>query len=145
MRVAPAVAIAVWTLIAWGGRIGLLVGEAGPGAWLRIAGSLAVGLVTAFTLLAPRLAPVRRPVLMAFATFTGVLWTRSLYVNWVGSGSVPFKLVHTVLAVGFLALAVWAFSTARAAVPSRGDAVPGPDEGHGEEQAQGEATRLAQG
>jgi hypothetical protein len=42
--------------------------------------------------------------------FTVILWVRSLIVNWAGDGTLPFKLVHTVLAIGFFALAVWAFA-----------------------------------
>ena len=49
---------------------------------------------------------------MVFSIFAVVLWVRSLIVNWIGGGALQFKLVHTVLAVGFFALAVWAFTTA---------------------------------
>ena len=110
MRVALGVAIALWTIVAWGGRIGLLTSDEGVGAWLRIGGSFAVGLFAAATLLIPQLESARRPALVAFALFTVVLWVRSLIVNWMGDGSLPFKLVHTVLALGFLALAWWAVS-----------------------------------
>jgi hypothetical protein len=44
--------------------------------------------------------------------FTVVLWIRSLIVSWAGDGSLPFKMVHTVLALGFFALALWAFTYA---------------------------------
>lgn len=109
MRIALAVAIAVWTLVAWGGRIGLLTSTDGLGAWLRIGGSLAIGLFAAATLVVPQLEGGRRAGLIVFAVFTVVLWVRSLVVNWLGDGSMPFKLVHTVLAFGFFALAMWAF------------------------------------
>lgn len=112
MRVALAVAIGVWTLLAWGGRIGLLTSDEGLGAWLRIGGSLIVGGFAVAALLVPQLEPARRPALVLFSVFTVVLWVRSLIVNWVGQGSVPFKLVHSVLALGFFALAWWAFSFA---------------------------------
>lgn len=112
MRVALAIGIAVWTLAAWGGRIGLLTSDEGIGAWLRIGGSLVVGLFAAATLVVPALENVRRPALIVFALFTVVLWIRSLIVNWMGDGSMPFKLVHTALALGFFALAWWAFSVA---------------------------------
>lgn len=116
MARALAVAIAVWTGIAWGGRIGLLAAGENGWAWLRIAGSIFIGLLAFVVLVTPRLEWGRRPVLALFAVWTTVLWARSLVVNWAGTGSLPFKLVHTVLAAGFLALAAWA---AREAIRSR--------------------------
>lgn len=110
MRVALAIAIAVWTLVAWGGRIGLLSSGEGVGAWLRIGGSIAVGLFAAASLVITQLSGARKPALIVFAIFTVALWARSLIVNWVGDGSLPFKLVHTVLAIGFFALSWWAIS-----------------------------------
>lgn len=112
MRVALGVAIAVWTLAAWGGRIGLLTSEEGLLAWVRVGGSLLVGLFAAATLLIPQLEGARRWALIVFSLFTVILWVRSLIVNWAGGGTLPFKLVHTVLAVGFFALALWAFAFA---------------------------------
>jgi hypothetical protein len=112
MRIALAVAIAVWTLLAWGGRIGLLTSGEGVAAWLRIGGSLAIGLFAAATLVVPHLEGARKWALIVFSVFTVLLWARSLIVNWVGDGSLPFKLVHTVLALGFFALAWWAFTFA---------------------------------
>lgn len=114
-----AIAITVWTLIAWGGRIGLLTTAEGIGAWLRIGGSLAIGLFAAASLVVPQLEPVKRPTLVVFALFTVVLWIRSLIVNWAGDGSLPFKLVHTVLALGFFALSWWAYSFATS-IPGTG-------------------------
>lgn len=112
MRVVLGIAIAVWTLAAWGGRIGLLTSGEGLWAWVRIGGSLALGLLAAATLLIPQMEGARRWALLVFSVFTVVLWARSLWVNWVGDGTLPFKLVHTVLAVGFFALAAWAFAFA---------------------------------
>jgi hypothetical protein len=142
MKTWLAIAMAVWTLLAWGGRIGLLVGGEGVGSWVRIGGSILIGLFAAATLVAPRLESIRRPTLVVFALFTVVLWTRSMYVNWTGSGSLPFKLVHTGLALGFYGLAFWALSVARGPAPAGGDAISRPDEADGREQAEGEATRL---
>lgn len=110
MRVALAVAIGVWTLAAWGGRIGLLTSGEGLGAWLRIGGSLLIGLFATAALLIPQLESMRRPALIVFSVFTVILWVRSLIVNWMGDGSLPFKLVHTVLALGFFALVWWGLS-----------------------------------
>jgi hypothetical protein len=112
MRVALGIAIAVWTLAAWGGRIGLLTSEEGLSAWIRIGGSLLIGLFAAASLLIPQLEGARRWALIVFSLFTVVLWARSLIVNWAGDGTMPFKLVHTVLAIGFFVLAWWAFSFA---------------------------------
>lgn len=112
MTTALAISITVWTLLAWGGRIGLLTGDEGVDAFIRVAGSLLIGLVATVTLVVPQLSPARGPVLIVFSIFTVVLWVRSLIVNWNGGGALPFKLVHTVLAVGFFVLAVWAFTTA---------------------------------
>lgn len=120
MRTALAIGIAVWTLVAWGGRIGLLTSGEGLGAWLRIGGSIVIGLFAAATLLVPQLEGARKPALIVFAVFTVVLWMRSLVVNWTGDGSMPFKIVHTVLAIGFFALAWWAVSF----VTSDADAQP---------------------
>ena len=140
-----AISIAAWTLLAWGGRIGLLVGGEGLASWLRIGGSLLIGLFAAATLVAPRLESARRPTLLVFAVFTVLLWARSLYVNWTGSGSLPFKMVHTVLALGFFAFALWALAAARAPVATGGHPVSGPDEADREQQAEGEATGFAEG
>ena len=141
MKIALAISIAVWTLAAWGGRIGLLTGdEGGLGTWIRIGGSIVVGLSASATLVIPQLEGVRRPVLIVFSIFTVALWSRSMIVNWTGSGSLAFKLVHTVLAIGFFALAWWAFSVAvgNGAAPSAassagGDAVSAPDEAHSDQ------------
>lgn len=112
MKLALAIAITVWTLVAWGGRIGLLTSGEGVGAWLRIGGSIVIGLFAAATLVISQLEGARKPALILFSVFTVVLWIRSLIVNWAGDGSLPFKIVHTVLAVGFFALAWWALSFA---------------------------------
>lgn len=123
MRTALAIGIAVWTLVAWGGRIGLLTSGEGLGAWLRIGGSIAIGLFAAATLLLPQLEGARKPALVVFAVFTVVLWIRSLIVNWTGAGSMPFKIVHTVLAIGFFALAWWAISFATSTSEAEPEAV----------------------
>ena len=138
-RWALAVAIVALTLIAWGGRIGLLTGAESRWSWLRIVGSLLFGLLAALSLVVPQMATSRRPLLLWWALWSVVIWARSVIVNWLGSGSLPFKLVHTVLAAGFFIVAWWAFTTA-----TRGNAVAGPDEGHGEEEREGEAARLTE-
>ena len=113
MRTALGTAIAVVTIAAWGGRIGLLTeGEAGVWDWIRIGGSLLLGLFTSAALLIPALEPVRKPALITFAVWSGVLWGRALIVNWVGDGSMPFKVVHTVLAAAFFGVAIWSWVVA---------------------------------
>lgn len=123
-----AVAVIVWTLLAWGGRIGLLAGGEGWLSWLRIGGSLAIGAATALALVISSLGALLRPLLLLFATWSVLLWGRSLIADWAGSGSLPFKLVHTLLGLGFFALACWAIAAARR------HPVPGPDEGDREKQ-----------
>jgi len=140
-----AIAIGGWTLLAWGGRIGLLAGGEGVWAWLRIGGSLLVGTMAVVCLTFPGLRWARRPSLLLFAMFTVVLWARSLYVNWVGSGSLPFKVVHSVLALGFFALAWWAYKLAGTPVSTGGHAIAPPNEGHGQEKTQSKATGLPEG
>lgn len=135
-------AIGVWTLAAWGGRIGLLTSGEGWGAWLRIGGSLAVGLIAVLSLTVPALEGWRKPALVTFAVFSIVLWGRSLLVTWTGSGALPFKLVHTVLAVGFFALSWWALSmTSSSGAP----ATAAPDDGHGSQLGSDEAGDEAVG
>jgi hypothetical protein len=86
-----------------------------PWAWVRIGGSIGLALLAGAAL---ALAPLSRwtaRLLTVFAGWVVVIWSRSLLVNWVGSGSLPFKLVHTALAAGFFVLAwlAWAWSRAR--------------------------------
>lgn len=100
-------AIILWTLIAWGGRIGLLTGGEDLWGWIRIVGSLALAGAAGAVLLVPAWSRYRRPVLLLFSAWTSVIWSRSMFVNWVESGTVAFKLVHTALALGFLVLVVW--------------------------------------
>ena len=129
--------IVAWTLIAWGGRVGLLVGGEGWTSWVRIGGSLMLGLLAAAVLVLPGWRGLSRPILVTFSAWTVLLWGRSLIVTWTGSGSLAFKLVHTVLAAGFFALAVWAWRTT-----TRSDSISTPNEGDGEKQRDGETTGL---
>lgn len=116
MRPSPpalAAAIVGWTLLAWGGRIGLL---ASGDDWLdiaRIGGSVLIGAAAAIVLSSRRFRAVSAPVLYVFVGWTVILWIRSLIVNWAGSGTLAFKLVHTVLAGGFLLLAYLVWPVAR--------------------------------
>jgi hypothetical protein len=136
---ALAAAIATWTLIAWGGRLTLLTGAEEWTSWLRIGGSVTIGLLTATTLAVPRLRLLARPVLLFFALWTVVVWARGLYVNFTESGTPAFMLVHAILGIGFFALAWWAVAAAR------GDAITRPDQGHGQKQGNGKPPGLAEG
>lgn len=102
-----------WTGIAWGGRIGLLTDSEGWTDLLRIGGSLLIGLVTAVALAVPSLRLRSAPLFYLFSIWTAGLWLRSMVVTWTGSGSLPFKLVHTILAAGFFGLAYLVWRVAR--------------------------------
>jgi hypothetical protein len=107
-----AAGVLLWTLVAWGGRIGLLTDGDGWADLLRIGGSLLFGLATALALAVPSVRLRGVPLFYFFCLWTAVLWGRGLVVNWSGTGSLPFKLVHTVLAIGFfiLIVPVWGFA-----------------------------------
>jgi hypothetical protein len=105
--------VLLWTVVAWGGRIGLLTDGDGWSDLLRIGGSLLIGLATAIALAMPSLRHRAAPMFYLFAFWTTALWLRSMVVTWTGSGSLPFKLVHTVLAIGFFILAYLVWKVAR--------------------------------
>lgn len=110
-----AAGVLLWTVVAWGGRIGLLTDGEGWFDLLRIGGSLLIGLVTAIALAISSLRPRSAPLFYLFSIWTAGLWLRSMVVTWTGSGSLPFQLVHTVLAAGFFGLAylVWRVASTR--------------------------------
>ncbi len=107
-----AIAVAAWTLLSWGGRIRLLTdAEQGDlGNWLRIGGSIVIGLGAAAVLLWARGTGLERWILTLFAAWSLALWVRSLITVWGGDQSLAFKIVHTVLALGFFVLAGLALS-----------------------------------
>jgi len=107
------VAILVWTAFSWGGRIGLLTDSdaAAVATWLRVGGSIVIGVVTAYsTWRRPSIHPA---VAVVFTAWTVVLWTRSLVVTWIDPPSPAFALVHTVLAAVWFLLAWAVWSTRR--------------------------------
>lgn len=110
-----AAGVLLWTGVGWGGRIGLLTDGDGWTDVLRIGGSLLVGLVTAIALAVPSLRSRSSALFYVFAIWTAGLWLRSMVVTWTGSGTLPFKLVHTVLAAGFFGLAYLVWRAARTA------------------------------
>lgn len=99
--------IGAWTLISWGGRIGLLTDAdaADFASWARIGGSIVIGLATAVCFIAGRF---QRPMSVVFALWTVFVWVRSLVTVWTEPNSLAFQLVHTALAVVWFALAVGA-------------------------------------
>lgn len=105
--------VLVWTGVAWSGRIGLLTDGDGWFDLLRIGVSLLLGLATAIALAMPSLLPRSAPLFYLFAIWTVGLWLRSMAVTWTGTGSLPFKLVHTLLAAGFFGLAYLVWKVAR--------------------------------
>ena len=107
-----AAGVLLWTGVAWGGRIGLLTDGDGWSDLLRVGGSLLFGLLTAIAVAVPSLRSRSAPLFYLFSIWTVGLWLRSMVVNWSGTGSLPFKLVHTFLALGFLILvvSVWGFA-----------------------------------
>lgn len=109
-----ALAVLAWTAVSWGGRVGLLTtAEAGePWTLVRVTGSLLVGVATAAVLARPP--GWEGPVLGLFVGWTVVVWTRALLLAWVDSASLGFSLVHTVLAVGWFALAALVLTRLRA-------------------------------
>lgn len=112
-RIVLALAIGVWTLLTWGGRIRLLTDaeQSSASNWARIGGSLIIGLVAAAVLVWASGGGVERWVLTLFAAWSTVIWLRSLITVWAGDNSLPFKLVHTVLAAGFFVLSFLAIRT----------------------------------
>lgn len=106
--------ILAYTLLSWGGRIGLLTDAdaADAWSWVRIGGSFAVGILTWACLVSGRLV---RPAAFGFAGFTAVVWTRSLVTVWTDpANTLGFNLVHTALAALWVVLAVLAVRVGQA-------------------------------
>ena len=100
---APAVFLAVWTLLVWAGRIRNAVGaDEGLGPVV-----LAVTFVVlAVVVLASRCA---RPAVLALAGWTTAVWAvRAVDIAVLSDHEAAFVVVHLVLAVVSIALAAWA-------------------------------------
>lgn len=112
-RPALAIAILIWTALTWGGRLRLLTDaeQSDLDNWTRIGGSILIGLAAALVLWLVPASGVERWVLSAFAAWSTLIWLRSLITVWTDDNSTAFKLVHTVLAAGFFALAYLAAKT----------------------------------
>ncbi len=121
MTLKPYVALAGWTLFIWGNRIRNIVRDEGWVTHRRMAVAVAF-VVVALCLLASVLlalvadtgvadkgVDVVRPVGLVLAAVGSVWWiVRDLGILFADH-SVPFKVVHTVLAAITLALSVWVF------------------------------------
>lgn len=112
-RIWLAIGILGWTAATWGGRIRLLTGaeQADPSNWVRIGGSILIGLAAAGVLVWAGGGQIERWVLTLFAIWSTAIWLRSLVTVWAGDGSMAFKLVHTVLAIGYVVLSYLALRT----------------------------------
>lgn len=110
-RTALAWAIAVWMLVAWGGRV-LIVFDAGSAPWDRA--RIALSVVTAvFAVLALWRDRWVKFALVSYATVAAVVWTRSVFTVATGVEGGAFKRVHFILAAVSLGLALWALVTVR--------------------------------
>lgn len=116
--------VLVYTLASWGGRIGLLTeaDAADLTSWIRIVGSLVVGLAAAIALIWGRRV---RPMAVVFAVFTTFIWVRSLISVWTTPNSLGFQLVHSVLAALWFVLVVLTLRAAQATRSGVGEAVTG--------------------
>jgi hypothetical protein len=103
-----AIVIGVWAAITWGGRIGLLAGDETLVAKARIAVSLGVAAVAVIGLAMK--APWQRVAVAAYSAVTLIVWSTSA-VSVLGdpASSVPFKLVHLVLACVSITVAIVAW------------------------------------
>lgn len=111
-RTVLAVAIGAWTLLSWGGRIRLLTDtEQGLATWVRIGGSLLVGVAAVLVVLFADGGGLERWVLTLFAAWSTTIWLRSLISVWTEDHSTAFRLVHTVLAAGFFVVAYLSLRT----------------------------------
>lgn len=101
--------IAGWTAITWGGRINLLTGDeaSDPVTWARVGGSIAVGALGAVAAWSATSGSRRWPAagLGTYAVWNLAIWGSSMVTTWQGDYTTAFKLVHTALAGGSLALA----------------------------------------
>ncbi|MDA3040333.1 MAG: hypothetical protein O3C27_12565 [Actinomycetota bacterium] len=121
MTLKPYLALAGWTLFVWGNRIRNIVRDEGWVAHWRMAvaagfvGAAACLLVAVLLALSVKQSAVEggvdvvRPLGSALAVVGSIWWiVRDLGILFADH-SVPFKVVHTVLAVITLVLGVWVF------------------------------------
>lgn len=104
-----------WTLVVWIGRIRNILGDdelsTGGRTW-RIGAAVLFVLLALAVLVTRRLArPEARAVLAALVLWTIGWWSvRGVGILLDASHDTGFKVVHTVLMVGSIAFAVWAWA-----------------------------------
>lgn len=108
-RISLAWSIGLWALVTWGGRIAIVfdTGSDAADRW-RIAIAVLTAVAAVLTLATDRVA---RPTVTTYALVSGVIWVRSSISVIGGGGTVPFQVVHAVLATVSVALAVVALVT----------------------------------
>jgi len=109
--------IGLWAVVVWGGRTAILL-DTGASPWDRgrvgLSVVLAAAVVTAFAT-----GRLERPIAVAYALGTVLVWGRSLVSVWTGDESVGFVAVHTVLASVSLLLAALAVRATLTRSPDR--------------------------
>jgi len=103
--------IGAWTVLAWGGRIAIVL-DTGSDPWdrVRIFAAVVVGVMGMAAAVSGRMV---RSGLLVFAVVTAAVWLRSVMVVVTGDASAAFVTVHLVLAAVSLALSGLAVVTAR--------------------------------
>ena len=113
-----ATAAAGWTAVVWGNRIGLITSAEAENAWAvaRIAGSLAfvalLGAIAWRVRFSGVVKSLDQIVLVAFLVWNLAVWVPSLISVLPGDFSLPFKIVHVILATGSLAFGAVLFRAA---------------------------------
>lgn len=109
----------LWTVLVWGNRIGnILADDSGSAFDLAVAAALtALGVAVLAVALGRRRTGAGGPVVPvvgAAAVLTVVVWAVRVPLMLGRDHPVAFEVVHTLLAVGSVALAVAAWRTVRA-------------------------------
>ena len=102
---APVLALAVWTLLVWAGRIrNAVADDAGTGPIVLAASFVALAVLVLVTRM--------RGAVLALALWTVTVWTvRAVDIALLSDHDTAFVVVHLVLASLSVALAVWAART----------------------------------
>jgi hypothetical protein len=107
----PGLVLAAWTLLLWSTRVRNAVADDSLVGWSR---TWQVGIAVIFVVVGLGLgvssivrARIAVPVGVGLAVFGSLWWT----VRWVGillhDHSLAFTIVHTILAIGTVAISVW--------------------------------------
>ena len=115
MRALPAIPVFLtWTVVVWAGRIRNIAGDddlSAPGrAWRLGAAVLFVVLAVAVLVARRRAVPYANTVLAALVALTVGWWgVRGVGILLDVDHDIGFKVVHTILMIGSITLAVWAW------------------------------------